>query len=52
MATTYHTMVEPLGNEVVQKFGVDQLPVHQVEGPERAHYKLQKDTETDAHTYA
>lgn len=34
-----HAMVEPLWDEVVQQFGVDQLPIVQVQRPEREHHK-------------
>lgn len=36
-------MVQPLRDEVVQKFGVDQFSVVQVESPERKHHKLEGD---------
>lgn len=40
---THHAVVEPLRDEVVQKFGVDQFSVVQVESPERKHHKLEGD---------
>lgn len=41
---THHAVVEPLRDEVVQQFGVDQLSVVQVEGPEGEHHELWGDT--------
>lgn len=37
----HHAMVEPLRDEVVQQFGVDQLSVIKVQTPEGEHHKLQ-----------
>ena len=35
LGLTHHAVVEPLWNEVVQQFGVNQLPVVDVQRPER-----------------
>lgn len=43
---THHAVVEPLRDEVVQQFGVDQLSVVQVEGPEGEHHELWGDDNT------
>lgn len=49
-------MVEPLRDEVVQKFGIDQLSVVQVETPKGEDHKLHRETQvskaTHTHTHA
>lgn len=42
---THHAVVEPLRDEVVQKFGIDQLSVVQVETPKSEDHKLHKETQ-------
>lgn len=39
-AITHHAVVEPLRNEIIKQFGVNQLPVVQVQSPEGEHHKL------------
>lgn len=46
---THHAVVEPLWDEVVQEFGVNQLSVVQVQRPKREHHKLGNKTDSLFH---
>lgn len=50
---THHSVVEPLRDEAVQQFRVNQVPVVQVETPEGEDHKLARgNTHQETHTHS